>query len=288
MAIEAIGRNETENNETLVQTFKGEYIRTNRENSAKLTELTQTTNGLTEKVSEFKQTADRIQTQVTQNTNGLASQKSEITQLANKISSKVSRGDVYSIIEQSSDEILFALNNHGHQGTWIRFRSGYAEFYNCHVALKSITCLDGEDPIIYLYSNKNNGRCSIDATEKYNVGIGNAIRLKYDDSNYILVAQNNFSVFNTSYGESNIFKVNQNGVYYKGDRIDIPNLPSMLTTLTSICKAQTGTWAQLSPKTDGDVFCGASEARWDTVFSVNGVKTSSDRREKEKNNIFRK
>ncbi len=30
----------------------------------------------------------------------------------------------------------------------------------------------------------------------------------------------------------------------------------MLTTLTSICKAQTGTWAQLSPKTDGDVFCG--------------------------------
>lgn len=282
LAIEAIGRNETENNETLVQTFKGEYVRTNRENSAKLTALTQTTNGLTEQVSEFKQTADRIQTQVTQNTNGLASQKSEITQLANKISSKVSRGDVYSIIEQSSDEILFALNNHGYQGTWIRFRSGYAEFYNCHVALKSITCLDEEDPIIYLYSNKNNGRCSIDATERYNVGIGNAIRLKYDDSNYILVAQNNFSVFNTSYGESNIFKVNQNGVYYKGNRIDTPNLPSMLTTLTSICKAQTGQWAQLSPKTDGDVFCGASGARWDTVFSVNGVKTSSDRREKEK------
>lgn len=282
LAIEAIGRNETENNETLVQTFKGEYIRTNKENSAKLTALTQTTNGLTEQVSEFKQTADRIQTQVTQNTNGLASQKSEITQLANKISSKVSRGDVYSIIEQSSDEILFALNNHGSKGTWIRFRSGYAEFYNCHVALKSITCLDEEDPIIYLYSNKNNGRCSIDATERYNVGIGNAIRLKYDDSNYILVAQNNFSVFNTSYGESNIFKVNQNGVYYKGNRIDTPNLPSMLTTLTSICKAQTGQWAQLSPKTDGDVFCGASGARWDTVFSVNGVKTSSDRREKEK------
>lgn len=282
LAIEAIGRNETENNETLVQTFKGEYIRTNKENSAKLTALTQTTNGLTEQVSEFKQTADRIQTQVTQNTTGLATQSSQITQLANQITSKVSRGDVYSIIEQSSDEILFALNNHGHQGTWIRFRSGYAEFYNCHVALKSITCLDGEDPIIYLYSNKNNGRCSIDATERYNVGIGNAIRLKYDDSNYILVAQNNFSVFNTSYGESNIFKVNQNGVYYKGDRIDIPNLPSMLTTLTSICKAQTGTWAQLSPKTDGDVFCGASGARWDTVFSVNGVKTSSDRREKEK------
>lgn len=282
LSIEAIGRNETENNETLVQTFKGEYVRTNRENSAKLTALTQTTNGLTEQVSEFKQTADRIQTQVTQNTNGLASQKSEITQLANQITSKVSRGDVYSIIKQSSDEILFALNNHGYRGTWIRFRSGYAEFYNCHVALKSITCLDEEDPIIYLYSNKNNGRCSIDATERYNVGIGNAIRLKYDDSNYILVAQNNFSVFNTSYGESNIFKVNQNGVYYKGNRIDTPNLPSMLTTLTSICKAQTGQWAQLSPKTDGDVFCGASGARWDTVFSVNGVKTSSDRREKEK------
>ena len=223
LAIEAIGRNETENNETLVQTFKGEYVRTNRENSAKLTALTQTTNGLTEQVSEFKQTADRIQTQVTQNTNGLASQKSEITQLANKISSKVSRGDVYSIIEQSSDEILFALNNHGYQGTWIRFRSGYAEFVNCHVALKSITCLDGEDPIIYLYSNKNNGRCSIDATERYNTGIGTAIRLKYDDSNYILVAHNNFSVFNSSYGESNIFKVNENGVYYKGNSLINPS-----------------------------------------------------------------
>ena len=219
LAIEAIGRNETENNETLIQTFKGEYVRTNRENSAKLTALTQTTNGLTEQVSEFKQTADRIQTQVTQNTNGLASQKSEITQLANKISSKVSRGDVYSIIEQSSDEILFALNNHGSKGTWIRFRDGYAEFVNCHVALKSITCLDDEYPIIYLYSNKNNGRCSIDATKRYNVGIGEAIRLKWDDSNYILVSQDNFSVYGNCREETAYFNVNESGVYHYGSEL---------------------------------------------------------------------
>lgn len=286
LAIEAIGRNETENNETLVQTFKGEYIRTNKENSAKLTELTQTTNGLTEKVSEFKQTADRIQLQVTENKNGLESQSSRIRQLADEISLKVSRGQVSSLIKQSSSEILFALNDHGYRGTWISFTNGYATFKNCYISCSAITSLPGEDPIIYLYGDKNKARCSIDATQTDEEGVGDAIRLKWDRSNYIRIAQNRISFYESGYGSgrSAIFAINTDGVFYKGKRIDnqTPSIPSMLTTLNSICKAQTGEWAQLSPRTDGKVFCGASGARWDTVFSKNGVKTSSDRREKEK------
>ncbi len=216
LAIEAIGRNETENNETLVQTFKGEYIRTNKENSAKLTALTQTTNGLTEQVSEFKQTADRIQTQVTQNTNGLASQKSQITQLANEISSKVSSGQVYSIIRQSSNEILFALNDHGYRGTWISFTNGYATFKNCYISCSAITALNGEPPYISLFGDTSPGKCAIDATAGDNYGIGNSIRLKYTDSNYVRIASNwvAFYVDGYSSGRNNAFSFSSNGATF--------------------------------------------------------------------------
>ena len=284
LAIEGIGRNETENNETLVQTFKGEYVRTNKENSAKLTALTQTTNGLTEQVSEFKQTADRIQTQVTQNSSKLGQQQSTITQLSNQIKSKVSAGDVTSIIEQNPNSIVWGLNHYGRKGTWVTVRDGYVTFENCKVSCSAITSLPDDDPIIYLYGDKNKGRCSIDATQNDEEGTGDAIRLKWDRSNYVRIAENRISFYEKCYGRSAIFNVDDKGVYYRGKRIDnqTPSIPSMLNTLSSICKAQTGTWAQFSPKTDGNVFCGASGARWDTVFSKSGVKTTSDRREKEK------
>lgn len=204
LAIEAIGRNETENNETLVQTFKGEYVRTNRENSAKLTALTQTTNGLTEQVSEFKQTADRIQTQVTQNTNGLASQKSQITQLANKITSKVDVGDFGTLIEQNSNSVTVAVKN----GTLVTTDDWGHTVWNGYLACDKLTTPKDHHPIIYLFGDKSPGRCAIDATQEMNTGKGTSIRLKYTDNCYIRVDEGGFryylngeTPFNVNVGE---------------------------------------------------------------------------------------
>lgn len=191
LAIEAIGRNETENNETLVQTFKGEYVRTNRENSAKLTALTQTTNGLTEQVSEFKQTADRIQTQVTQNTNGLASQKSQITQLANKITSKVDVGDFGTLIEQNSNSVTVAVKN----GTLVTTDDWGHTVWNGYLACDKLTAPKDHHPIIYLFGDKSPGRCAIDATQEMNTGKGTSIRLKYTDNCYIRVDEGGFRYY---------------------------------------------------------------------------------------------
>ena len=215
LAIEAIGRNETENNETLVQTFKGEYVRTNRENSAKLTALTQTTNGLTEQVSEFKQTADRIQTQVTQNTNGLASQKSQITQLANKITSKVDVGDFGTLIEQNANSVTVAVKN----GTLVSTDEWGHTVWNGYLACDRLTTPKGHDPIIYLFGDKNNSRCAIDATKRYNQGVGEAIRLKWDNSNYLLIGKNRLLFFNSDYGESPIFSVSSDYVEHMNTRL---------------------------------------------------------------------
>lgn len=142
-------------------------------------------------------------------------------------------------------------------------------------------------PYIELFNN-NGTDMAIDATKNNLYGVGDAIRLKRDIYNYVCVGNGyiRFYLGNNDTGSDygDVFKVTNSGVYFNGNRIDnqTPSIPSMLTTLASICKAQTGQWAQLSPKTDGTVFCGASGARWDTVFSKNGVKTTSDRREKEK------
>ena len=218
-AIEAIGRNETENNETLVQVFKGEYIRTNKENSSKLSALTQTTNGLEERVSQFYQTADEIRTEVKRNTNNITTQASIISQLSDEILLKVDKGSFGSLIRQNANSIVMGLNNYSNRGTWITLRDGYVTFENCYVSCRAITCLPGESPYLSLFGDTSPGKCAIDATAIYNWGIGDAIRLKWDNSNYILIAENNFSFYTYDYGENAMFKVTDSGMYYKGTKI---------------------------------------------------------------------
>ena len=215
LAIDGIARNETENNEFVVKTFKAEYVRTNKENSAKLTELTQTTNGLNEKVSEFKQTADKIQTQVTQNTNGLATQSSKITQLAHQITSKVNYGEFGTMIQQNSYSVTVAVKN----GTLVTTDDWGHTVWNGYLACDRLTTPRGHDPIIYLFGNQNSSRCAIDATKQYNEGVGEAIRLKWDNSNYVLVGKNNLSLYSSNYGETSMFKVTERYITYRGDDI---------------------------------------------------------------------
>lgn len=291
LSIEAIGRNETENNEVLVKTFKGEYIRTNKENSSKLSALTQTTNGLTEQVSEFKQTADKIQTQVSQNTTGLANQKSTITQLANQITTKVDVGEFGSLIRQNSQSIVMGLNKYGSKGTWVTLRDGYVTFENCYVSCNAITSLPGESPYISLFGDKSPGKCAIDATAGDNYGIGDSIRLKYNDSNYIRIAYDWFALYSASHGSgrSNLFNISaSDGIKYKGKtivwedgKINMDSqIPTYLKTAYVYVACDNTSRKSFYPAWSGTKLGNTSD-EWAEVHSVKGSLLSSDKNSKE-------
>ena len=82
-----------------------------------------------------------------------------------------------------------------------------------------MTTPKGHDPIIYLFGDKNNSRCAIDATKRYNQGVGEAIRLKWDNSNYLLIGKNRLLFFNSDYGESPIFSVSSDYVEHMNTRL---------------------------------------------------------------------
>ena len=61
---------------------------------------------------------------------------------------------------------------------------------------------NNENPIIRLFDE-----CSIDATEKYGKGKGDAIRLKWDDYNYIRIGEDNIQFYMGSGGESSVLTI---------------------------------------------------------------------------------
>jgi hypothetical protein len=63
------------------------------------------------------------------------------------------------------------------------------------ITLKHLSA-NNDDPIIYLF-----GECSIDATKQYNTGQGTAIRLKWNDYNYISVTEDDIDFYVRSNGE---------------------------------------------------------------------------------------
>ncbi|MFU2417195.1 hypothetical protein [Peptacetobacter sp. AB800] len=275
LAIEAIGRNETENNETLIQTFKGEYVRTNRENSAKLTALTQTTNGLTEQVSEFKQTADRIQTQVTQNTNGLAKQQSTITQLSNEIKLAVTEGEFGSLIRQNANSIVIGLQNQGILQTNFEVNGKYGTLWNGFLACDKLTSPPGHYPIISLFGDSANGNCAIDATNENHTGWGDSIRLQWDRSNYIRVSTNWFAVYQSGYGSgrARIFEITNDAIQFRGDNIVTYNangkyLNAYQVTVNSIGDNGRGAILMRSDLDGHSKSLGSSSSKWSEAYAT--------------------
>ena len=275
LSIEAIGRNETENNETLVQTFKGEYVRTNRENSAKLTALTQTTNGLTEQVSEFKQTADRIQTQVTQNTNGLAKQQSTITQLSNEIKLAVTEGEFGSLIRQNANSIVIGLQNQGILQTNFEVNGKYGTLWNGFLACDKLTSPPGHYPIISLFGDSANGNCAIDATNENHTGWGDSIRLQWDRSNYIRVSTNWFAVYQSGYGSgrARIFEITNDAIQFRGDNIVTYNangkyLNAYQVTVNSIGDNGRGAILMRSDLDGHSKSLGSSSSKWSEAYAT--------------------
>ena len=286
LSIEAIGRNETENNETLVQTFKGEYVRTNRENSAKLTALTQTTNGLTEQVSEFKQTADRIQTQVTQNTNGLAKQQSTITQLSNEIKLAVTEGEFGSLIRQNANSIVIGLQNQGILQTNFEVNGEYGTLWNGYLACDNLTSPPDHYPIISLFGDKVGGKCAIDATDENHTGWGDSIRLQWTRRNYIRVSTNWFAVYQSGYkgGESRIFDVTNSSIGFRGEDIvtydaNGKSFNGYQVTVNSIGDNGRGSILMRTNLDGHSKSLGSSSSKWSEAYATNfygKMNSSSD------------
>ena len=61
---------------------------------------------------------------------------------------------------------------------------------------------NNENPVIKLFDE-----CSIDASLKYGKGQGNAIRLKWDDYNYVRIAEDNIAFYLSGGGESSVFTI---------------------------------------------------------------------------------
>ena len=174
-----------------------------------------------------------VESQASSNGYRISSAESEITQLADKITSKVSAGDVKSIIEQSPNEIRYGFNG---ISDYVTINTSGLTVNRGSIACDSIKA-SSSNPIIKLFEG-NGLNCAIDATALYNSGIGNAIRLKRDDSNYILVSGGNVSFYVTGSnndesalcsfnGGTSNFRMNtkggyldlNNGVYYNGSKL---------------------------------------------------------------------
>ena len=70
------------------------------------------------------------------------------------------------------------------------------------ITVDRISSNNSDKPVITLFD-----QCAIDASYMYGEGKGNAIRLKWDDYNYIYQGINTFALFQSSGGESKIFSV---------------------------------------------------------------------------------
>ena len=174
-----------------------------------------------------------VESQASSNGYRISSAESEITQLADKITSKVSEGDVKSIIEQSPDEIRYGFNG---ISDYVTINTSGLTVNRGSIACDSIKA-SSTNPIIKLFEG-NGLKCALDATEHRNSGIGDAIRLKRDDSNYIFVGRGNVAFYLTgsdndesalctfSGGTSN-FKMNtkggtfelNSGLWYNGTKM---------------------------------------------------------------------
>ena len=78
------------------------------------------------------------------------------------------------------------------------------------ITVDKLSSNNANRPVITLFD-----KCEIDASQKYGEGKGSAIRLKWDDYNYIYQGPNLFALFQSSNGEGKILSINSdsNGTY---------------------------------------------------------------------------
>ena len=153
------------------------------------TQITQLDNSITSTVSSVNSLNSKVSTHT-----------SQITQLSNKISSTVmTEDDIKSIIEQSPDEIRFGFND---ISNYVTISSTGLTVTKGAISCDMITSYSS-NAIIRLF--KGNGLdMAIDATSSYETGVGDAIRLKRDDTNYLFVGNGRISFYCSGSGNNEL------------------------------------------------------------------------------------
>ena len=163
----------------------------------RVTNVEVTTNGVSSTVSSMQSSVNGLNNSINGLDNRVTNAESNITQLSNKITSTVmTESDVKSIIEQSPYEIRVGFNDISDS---VVISSSGLTVNQGAIACDILTVPDGHHPIIKLFptvdSSNNSGYCSIDGTLQYEQGQGTAIRLKWDNMNYVRVAKSSISFY---------------------------------------------------------------------------------------------
>ena len=157
--------------------------------------------------STIKQTSDRITSEVSTLNEGIKSNTSLIEQTANNITFRVDNlNGKYTELKQTVDGInitgMVTFTDLAIDGGTI-IHGG-----NIRANTLSVDSLssNNNNPIIRLFDN-----CALDATRSYNQGKGDAIRLKWNNSSYVLV---NSSTVDFFLGGSVVGAVKESGAYF--------------------------------------------------------------------------
>lgn len=181
-----------------------------------------TVGGFDERISNVEITANGVSSTVSsmQNTvngfdNRISTNESNITQLSDKITSTVmTEDDVKSVIEQNSSSVKIGFN--GISDSVVINSSGLTVNQGS-IACDSITSCS-KNAIIKLFEG-NDLNMAIDATVQYETGIGDAIRLKRDDNNYIRIGNQNIQFYIGGGGDNETplatFTADTGGEYFK-------------------------------------------------------------------------
>ena len=156
--------------------------------------LQETVDGVNERIAKGDVTANGVSTTVSSMQSvvdgfdsRIAGAESRVEQLSDKITSQVmTTEDVQSIIEQSPYSVKFGFNG---ISDYVTINSSGLTVLYGSIACDTLTTPEGHDPVINLFTSKGR-KCQIDARNSDGGSFGGAIRLKYDDDNYMFISDN--------------------------------------------------------------------------------------------------
>lgn len=140
-------------------------------------------------------TVGRIQETVNNQGYTISRHESKITQLEGSITSSVSRDDVKSIIEQTPDSVQIGFNGINNN---VVIDGGGLTVNSGSIACDCLTTPSGHEPVINLFTDLGYN-CQIDARQTDGMSKGTAIRLKYNNYNYLYVNGNGMSLYKGGY-----------------------------------------------------------------------------------------
>ena len=116
--------------------------------------------------------------------------------LSSTVSQIVVKPDVINVISQN-------INLNGYVTiSDLESKNGSTEIHGAHIKTGTISCdhlsSNNSNPIITLFKDRNGQACAIDATASMNTGVGTAIRVKWNDSNYIYIGTNYMAFFGSA------------------------------------------------------------------------------------------